>query len=79
MRDDKDEKNDNGEWVYTRYFGFFIFSIALILTVLGIFSIDDERRIMGVAVEGVTIMFAGGMLNLCAFAMVIWTEWPLGE
>jgi hypothetical protein len=76
MRDDKNEK---GEWVYTRYFGFFIFSIALMLIVLGIFSIDKEQRIMGVVVEGMTIMFAGSILNLCAFAMVIWTEWPLGE
>ena len=76
MRDDKNEK---GEWAYTKYFGFFLFSIALTLIVLGIFSIDKERRIVGVAVEGVTIMFAGGMLNLCAFVMVIWTEWPLGE
>lgn len=80
MEDVKEEGNDEKDWVYLKYFGLFIlFAVCLPLILLGIYGMDDGWRVMGLLVEGEAMMLAGNILTIGALAVVLWTEWPLGE
>lgn len=80
MEDNKNENSDQEAWVYLRYFGLFIlFAVCLPLILLGIYGMDDGWRVMGLLVEGEAMMLAGNILSIGALAVVLWTEWPLGE
>ena len=80
MEDNKNENSDEEAWVYLEYFGLFIlFAVSLPLILLGIYGMDDGWRVMGLLVEGEAMMLAGNILAIGALAVVLWTEWPLGE
>jgi hypothetical protein len=80
MENDKNENDNEEEWVYLKYFGIFIlFAVSLPLVLLGIYGMDDGWGVLGQPVEGEAMMLTGNILALAALAVVLWTEWPLGE